>query len=69
MDMLSIDYSMLVKHDCILKNVEIYKNYRYVIVDDDSDMLRGQNFVQTDFQTGLTDEDVNEMKAFLEMPR
>ena len=67
--MLSIDYSMLVKHDCILKNVEIYKNYRYVIVDDDSDMLRGQNFVQTDFQTGLTDEDVNEMKAFLEMTR
>ena len=52
-----------------LENVELSKNYRYVIVDDDSDMLRGQNFVQTDFQTGLTDEDVNEMKAFLEMPR
>ena len=52
-----------------LENVEISKNYRYLIVDDDSDMLRGQNFVQTDFQTGLTDEDVNEMKAFLEMPR
>ena len=69
MDMLSIDYSALVKHGCVLENVEISKNYRYVIVDDDSDMLRGQNFVQTDFQTGLTDEDVNEMKAFLEMPR
>ena len=38
-----------------------------MIVDDSSDMLRGQNFVQTDFQTGLTDEDVNEMKAFLEI--
>ena len=68
MDMLSIDYSALVKHGCVLENVEIYKNYRYVIVDDD-DMLKGQNFVQTDFQTGLTDEHVNEMKAFLEMPR
>ena len=68
-DMLSIDYSALVKNGCVLENVEISKNYRYVIVDDDSDMLRGQNFVQTDFQIGLTDEDVNEMKAFLEMPK
>ena len=51
-----------------LKNVELSKNYRYVIVNDDSDMLIGQNFVQTNFQTGLTDEDLNEMKAFLEMP-
>ena len=40
-----------------------------MIVGDDNAMLRGQNFVQTDFQTGLTDEDVNEMKAFLEMLR
>ena len=53
----------------ILENVELSKNYRYVIVDYDSDMLRGQNFVQTDFQIGLTDEDVNEMKAFLEIPK
>ena len=69
MNMLSIDYGALVKHGCLLENVEISKNYRYVIVDDSSDMLRGQNFVQTDFQTGLTDEDVNEMKAFLEIPK
>ena len=68
-DMLSIDYNDLVKHGCVLENVEISKNYRYVIVDYDSDMLRGQNFVQTDFQIGLTDEDVNEMKAFLEIPK
>ena len=68
-DMLSIDYNTLVKRGCLLENVEISKNYRYVIVDDDSDMLRGQNFVQTDFHTGLTDEDVNEMKAFLQMFR
>ena len=67
MNMLSIDYDDLVKHGCLLENVEISKNYRYVIVDDGSDMLRGQNFVQIDFQTGLTDEDVNEMKAFLEI--
>ena len=40
-----------------------------MIADDDSDMLEGQNFVQTDFQTGLTDEDVNNMKAFLEVSR
>lgn len=69
MDILSIDYNALVKHGWVLENVEISKKYRYVIVSDDSDMLRGQNFVQTDFQTGLTDEDLNEMKAFLEMPR
>lgn len=68
-NMLSIDYDALVKHGCLLENVEISKNYRYVIVDDSSDMLRGQNFVQTDFQTGLTDEDVNEMKVFLEIPK
>ena len=68
MNMLSISYNNLVKHGCILENVELSKNYRYVIVDDYNDMLRGQNFVQTDFQTGLTDEDVNEMKAFLEIP-
>ena len=69
MDMLSIDYNTLVKRGYILENVELSKDYRYVIVDDDSDMLEGQNFVQTDFQTGLTDEDVNEMKAFLEVSR
>lgn len=68
-DMLSIDYNDLVKRGYILENVKLSKNYRYVIVDYDSDMLRGQNFVQTDFQTGLTDEDVNEMKAFLEIPK
>ena len=68
--MLSIDYYALVKHGCLLENVEISKNYRYVIVvDDDNNILRGQNFVQIDFQTGLTDEDVNNMKAFLEMSR
>lgn len=69
MDMLSIDYNDLAKHGCVLENVEISKNYRYVIIDDDSDMLEGQNFVQTDFQIGLADEDINEMKDFLEMPR
>lgn len=66
--MLSIDYNDLVKHGCALKNVEISKNYRYVIVDDDTDMLIGQNFVQTDFKTGLTDEDLNKIEAFLEIP-
>lgn len=69
MNMLSIDYNTLVKRGFILENVELFKNYRYVIVDDDNAMLRGQNFVQTDFQTGLTDEDVDEMKAFLEVSR
>ena len=69
MDALSTDYNTLVKRGYILENVELSKDYRYVIVDDDSDMLEGQNFVQTDFQTGLTDEDINEMKAFLEVSR
>lgn len=32
-------------------------------------ILRGQNFIQTDFQTGLVDEYVNNMKAFLEVSR
>ena len=68
MNMLSISYNDLVKHGCILENVKLSKHYRYVIVDDDSAMLRGQNFVQTDFHLGLTDGDLNEMKAFLEMP-
>lgn len=36
----------------------------YIYFNDDSDMPRGQNFLQTDFKTGLTDEDVNEMKTF-----
>ena len=45
MNKLSIDYCALVKHGCLLENVEISKNYRYVIVDDDSDMLEGQNFM------------------------
>ena len=34
-----------------LENVELSKNYRYVIVNDDSDILIGQNFMQTDFKT------------------
>lgn len=68
MNMISIDYDTLAKRGYILENVKLSKNYRYVIVDD-SDMLRGQNFVQIDFQIGLTDEDVNEMKAFLEVSR
>lgn len=67
-DMLSIDYNDLVKRGYLLENVEISKNYRYVIIDN-SDMLRGQNFVQTDFQTGLTDKDLNGMKDFLEIPK
>lgn len=68
-DIFSIDYNDLVKRGYILENVKLSKNYRYVIVDDDSDMLRGQNFVQTDFKIGLNDEDINEIKAFLEMHR
>lgn len=69
MNILSIDYDALVKHGCLLENVEISKNYRYVIVDDYNDILRGQNFVQTNFQTGLIDEDINKMKVFLETPK
>ena len=46
------------------KNVEDYWNedsYRYVILDDDSDMLLSQkdNFIQTDSLNGLSRKDVN----------
>ena len=36
-------------------------DYEYVIFDDDSDMLLGQkeNFIQTDRQTGITQEDID----------
>lgn len=37
------------------------KDYEYVIFDDDSDMLLGQkdNFIQTNRQTGITQEDID----------
>lgn len=36
--------------------------YKYVIIDDDNDMLESQlnNFVQTDWKVGLTEENINE---------
>lgn len=39
----------------------------YCIVDDDNDMLDSQrdNFVRTDYKTGLTEEDVNKIKNIL----
>ena len=38
------------------------KPYKYVIIDDDSDMLDTQrnNFIHTDWKAGLTEENVNE---------
>lgn len=40
---------------------DIKKPYKYVILDDDNDMLEEQlnNFVQTDWKEGLTDENVS----------
>lgn len=40
----------------------IKEPYKYVIIDDDNDMLESQlnNFVQTDGKIGLTEENVNE---------
>lgn len=39
----------------------IKEPYKYVIIDDDSDMLESQldHFVQTNWEVGLTEEDVN----------
>lgn len=44
------------------------KDYEYVIFDDDSDMLLGQkdNFIQTNRQTGITQDDIDKAKAILE---
>lgn len=43
-----------------LKNIK--EPYKYVILDDDNDMLEEQlnNFIQTDWRKGLTDKDVTE---------
>lgn len=40
---------------------EKQKQYRYVILDDDSDMLDAQrnNFIHTDWKVGLTEENVS----------
>lgn len=40
---------------------DIKEPYKYVILDDDNDMLEEQlnNFVQTDWKEGLTDKDIN----------
>lgn len=48
---------------------EKYQNkaYKYVIIDDDCDMLYGQkdNFIWVDRETGLTDNDIEQMKTIL----
>ena len=43
-------------------------DYQYAILDDDGDMLLEQkdHFVKTDFFTGLTDQDVENVKGILE---
>lgn len=43
-------------------------DYQYAILDDDGDMLLEQkdHFVKTDFFTGLTDQDVENVKIILE---
>ena len=43
-------------------------DYQYAILDDDGDMLLEQkdHFVKTDFFTGLTDQDVENVKSILE---
>lgn len=42
-------------------------DYEYVIFDDDTDFLLGQvdNFIQTDRNTGLTQEDINKARKIL----
>lgn len=43
------------------------KDYQYAILDDDSDMLLEQkdHFVQTNFVTGVTDDDIEKIKNIL----
>ena len=41
------------------------ENFKYVIIDDDSDMLKGQSFVQTNHFEGLTIEDANKVIEIL----
>ena len=47
----------------------ILSDYKYAILDDDSDMLLEQkdHFVQTDNNIGLTDKDVERLKKILEI--
>lgn len=51
----------------ILKDIEIPYNRKYVIVDDDEDMLDNQipYFVHTDWITGLTEENIKQIKKIL----
>ena len=41
------------------------KNFKFVIIDDDPDMLKGQAFVQTNYFKGLTIEDANKVIEIL----
>lgn len=52
----------------IQKYIDEHPNIsNYVIIDDDSDMLESQmeNFLQTDFKTGLTENDYPKIKKIL----
>ena len=45
--------------------IEIHKPTQYCIVDDNSDMLEHQNFVQTNYKYGLTEEKSKEIIMIL----
>ena len=47
------------------KYVSFAKNFKFVIIDDDSDMLKGQAFVQTNYFKGLITEDANKVIEIL----
>ena len=49
----------------MLPDIELSPNLKYVIIDDDDDMLENQVFLRTNWETGLTDEDVEKCKKYL----
>lgn len=48
--------------DTVLNHITIDKNFKYVIVDDDSDIFDTEHFVQTDWRYGLTQEKLEEIQ-------
>ena len=61
----SVNNNTIDKDKYIDKDVSFVENFKYVIIDDDSDMLKDQSFVQTNYFEGLTTEDANKVIEIL----
>ena len=61
----SVNNNTIDKDKYIDKDVSFVENFKYVSIDDDSDMIEGQSFVQTNYFEGLTTEDANKVIEIL----